>query len=67
VVALAVIGAVSEEILDLEKCTKQLALNAVKNAKFHSSPQKASLFIVAIVIESSERIINYKNIYFLAA
>jgi hypothetical protein len=28
-----------------EKCIKQFALNASKNAKFHSSQQKASQFI----------------------
>jgi hypothetical protein len=33
-----------EEISALEKCTKQFALNARKNAKFLSSLQKVNLF-----------------------
>jgi hypothetical protein len=37
-------AAVSEEISGQEKCTKQLVLSAAKNAKYHSSQQKASLF-----------------------
>jgi hypothetical protein len=34
----------SEEISGHVKCTKQLALTVERNAKFHSSLQKASLF-----------------------
>jgi hypothetical protein len=36
--------AVSEEILDREKCIKQLVLNVGRNAKFLSSLLKASQF-----------------------
>jgi hypothetical protein len=38
------------ETLGTEKCTKQPAQNAVKNAKFHSSQQKADLFTAENVI-----------------
>ena len=38
----------SEEISDHEKCIKQFAQNAAKNAKFHSSLLKVSLFIAKI-------------------
>jgi len=37
--------AASKEILGQGKCIKQLALNVVRNAKFHSSLQKVSQFI----------------------
>ena len=33
-----------EEILDQERCIKLFALNAVRNAKFHSNLLKANLF-----------------------
>ena len=35
---------VSEEILDLVKCTKRFALNVVKNVKFHSNHKKENQF-----------------------
>jgi hypothetical protein len=40
--------------LDLEKCIKQLVLNAAKNVKFHSNPEKASQFTAENVIEKEE-------------
>ena len=33
-----------EEILDQEKCTKQLVLSAVKNVKYHLSQKKEEMF-----------------------
>jgi hypothetical protein len=39
-----------KEALDQEKCTKQFALNARKNAKFLSSLQKESQFIAKNVM-----------------
>ena len=42
------------EILDQDRCINQLAQNAVKNAKFHSSQQKASQFTVENAIEKKE-------------
>jgi len=39
-----------EEILVQERCIKQHALIAVKNAKFHSNLQKVSQFIVKTVM-----------------
>ena len=44
--------AVSEEILDLEKCIKQYALTVEKNAKFLSSQLKENLFIAEIATKS---------------
>jgi hypothetical protein len=41
-------AAVSEEILDPERCTKQFVLNVIKNVKYHSNLQKESLFIAEI-------------------
>ena len=43
-----------EETLDHEKCTKRLALNVEKNAKFHSNLQKVSLFTAENVIGKEE-------------
>ena len=40
----SVVAEDSEEISGHVKCTKQLALTVERNAKFHSSLQKASLF-----------------------
>ncbi len=37
-----------------EKCIKQLALNATKNVKYHSSQQKASQFTAEIVSQRKE-------------
>jgi len=45
---------VSEEISGHEKCIKQLAQSAVKNAKFHSSQRKAGLFIAENAIRIKE-------------
>ena len=45
---------VLEAILGQEKCIKQFALIAVRNAKFHSNPPKANLFTVKNVIERKE-------------
>lgn len=45
---------VSEEISDHEKCIKQFALNVDKNAKFHSNPQKVSLFFAKNASERRE-------------
>jgi ABC-type transport system involved in cytochrome bd biosynthesis fused ATPase/permease subunit len=42
--AMAAEEASEEETSAQEKCTKLLALNAERNAKFHSSQQKASQF-----------------------
>ena len=46
--------AVSEEISETEKCTKQYVLNVARNAKYHSSLQKESLFIAKNAIEKDE-------------
>jgi len=46
--------AVSEKILDLEKCTKQFALSAERNAKFLSNLQKANLFFARIALEKGK-------------
>ena len=51
----------SEEILDHEKCIKQLALSAEKNAKFLSSQQKVSQFIAENVIRRKEDSNSYNN------
>jgi len=49
-VALAVDSVVDlEAILDQEKCIRQFAVNAKKNAKFRSNLQKANQFTVEIV------------------
>lgn len=48
------------EILDHEKCIKQLALNVAKNVKFHSSLRKADLFIAENALEIRE-VINSKD------
>ena len=45
-----------EEILVQERCIKQHALIAVKNAKFHSNLQKASQFIAEIALQVREEI-----------
>ena len=48
-----VLEAAEEVILTaLEKCIKLYALTAVRNAKFLSSQQKASLFIAETAIKS---------------
>jgi len=44
----------AEETSAREKCIKQLALNAAVNAKFHSSLEKASLFIAGNVTGKEE-------------
>ena len=41
-----------EETSAQEKCIKQLALNVVKNVKFHSNLQKASQFIAENATQS---------------
>lgn len=46
------------EVLGLEKCTKQHAPIAERNAKFHSSQRKAELFIAKIATQSTE---NHEN------
>lgn len=42
---------ISEEILRQDKCTKQLALSAARNVKFHLSQPKVSQFFVVNAIE----------------
>jgi hypothetical protein len=42
--------AASGEVLGREKCIRQLALSAVRNAKFLSSQWKASLFFARNVM-----------------
>ncbi len=42
--------------MEKEKCIKQHVQNASKNVKFHLNLQKASLFIVGIVLEKKEDI-----------
>jgi hypothetical protein len=46
----------SEEISDLEKCTKLHALNADKNAKYHSSQQRVSQFFAKNAIRKRKDI-----------
>ena len=40
-----------ETLAEKDKCLKQSAVTAAKNAKCHLSPQAASLFIAGIVFE----------------
>ena len=47
-------AAVSEEALAQEKCRKQFALNADRNAKYLSSQQKASRFTAKNVTGKKE-------------
>jgi hypothetical protein len=49
--------AISEEALmtGQEKCIKQYAMNASKNAKFHSSLQKASQCSAKIALEEKDK------------
>ena len=60
---------VSEEILDHDRCIKQFVLNVAKNAKFHSSLQKAEMFFAKNVLQNEETGINSlvinKFIFFL--
>ena len=43
------------ETLELGKCIKQLALNAAKNAKFHSNLAETGQFIAKIVIRKEDQ------------
>ena len=45
---------VSGKVSDHKKCIKQLALNVAKNAKFHSSLPKVSLFFAENATERKE-------------
>jgi len=45
----------SREILDHEKCIKQLALNVDKNVKYPLNQQKANQFIVEIVMQKEDQ------------
>jgi len=47
-------AAVSEEILDLEKCIKLFVLSVARNVKFLLSLQKESLFFARIALERKE-------------
>jgi hypothetical protein len=49
-------AAVRAEISVPEKCIKQFALNAIKNAKFLLSPLKANRFTAAIALRKKEDI-----------
>jgi len=49
---------VSEEILDHDKCTRQFALNVARNAKFHSSLQKAEMFFAKNAFQKEEEDFN---------
>ena len=42
-----------------ERCTRQYAQSADKNAKFHSSLQKASQYVVASVLRNLEKADNF--------
>jgi hypothetical protein len=44
----------AKEILAIEKCTKLLAQNVEKNAKFHSNLQKANQFFAKSALGSEE-------------
>jgi uncharacterized protein (DUF3084 family) len=48
--------AVLKEVLDQEKCIKQLVQNADRNAKFRSSQQKENQFIVRNVTEKEDQL-----------
>ena len=48
-----------------ERCIRQFALIAVKNAKFHSNQPKANQSIVEIVIKSEDRNTKRVHSYFI--
>lgn len=52
-------AAVSEadDLPDHARCTRQPALTAAKNVKFHSSPRRASLFIAGIALANAKWLI----------
>lgn len=54
-----------EEILDRERCTKQFVLNVSKNAKFHSSQQKASQFTVEVVMLVEKDHLDSRHSFFI--
>lgn len=52
----SLIKVVSEEISDHEKCIKQLALNVVQNAKFHSNLPQGRMFFAKNATEKERNI-----------
>ena len=48
-------AAVSEEILDHEKCIKQRVLTVEKNVKYHSNQQKENQYIAKIATQKEDQ------------